>query len=246
MQTLIDGKPADQTVDEPYCFNGSGSYFNFRVIKDTYTDSSKNSFCWVAQNGTRMFFHAPDNRYSFATGIQDFDNKKAMMFPDTAIPTEYIAEGTYGAQRLYHEFSSMNEVKDDGYGLGNINNGSAGFNGTVKFFRYYDRVLTEEELVRNRNVDAVRYFGELGVTNVFVVAGGGTQVETGAYKVEGSWEFTAPTAIGYYTQEFVDGRWTPRKWHEGATYNYTEGTSPATVRLTWSSVPPPGMSVIIR
>ena len=117
-------------------------------------------------------------------------------------------------------------------------------------------MLTEEELVRNRNVDAVRYFGVLGVTNVFVVAGGGTQAEEGAYKVEGSWEFSATTAldennvpapvIGYYTQGFVDGRWTPKKWHDGTTYSYIEGTSPAMVRLIWRSVPPPGMSILIR
>ena len=259
IQTLIDGNPAGQvatTTDDAYSFNGSGSYFNFRLVKSSFDGSAANSFCWVAQNNMYMYFHAPDNQCSFATGIQDFDNKKAMMFPGTTIPTEYHKDGTYGAQRLYHEFASMAEVNDDGYGLGNIKDGSAGFVGTVKFFRYYDRVLTEEELVRNRNTDAVRYFGALGVTNVFVVTGGGTQAEEGAYKVEGSWEFSATTAldannavadvIGYYTQELVDGRWTPRKWHEGTTYSYTEGTSPATVRLTWRSVPPPGMRILVR
>ena len=246
MQTLIDGKPADQTVDEPYCFNGSGSYFNFCVIKDTYTDLSKNSFCWVAQNGTRMFFHAPDNQYSFATGIQDFDNKKAMMFPDTTIPAGNSEDGT---DVVYHEFASMAEVIDNGYGLGNINAGNAGFVGTVKNFRYYDRVLTEEEIVRNRNADAVRYFGELGVTNVVVSING---AET-AYKVEGSYTFDASgetvggkSVVGYYTEELVNGDWTNKKWNNGTEYTYAEATANGkTIRLTWSG-PRPGMMIIVK
>ena len=255
MQTLIDGNPADQTVTEPYCFNGSGNYFNLRVIMDTYNGSARNSFCWVAQSNMYMYFHAPDNQYSFATGIQDFDNKKAMMFPDTTIPTEYTKDGTYGAQRLYHEFTSMNEVNDDGYGLGNIKDGSAGFVGTVKSFRYYDRVLTQEELVRNRNVDAVRYFGELGVTNVYVVAGGGTQAETGAYKVEGEWTFTAASVedkkglivpvVRYTTETLVNGEWTNKTWHDGTNFTYSAAANLGTVRLTWKPQAI-GTSVILR
>ncbi len=114
MQTLIDGDAASQTAgsgDHAYSFNGSSSYFNFRVVKNSFDGSAANSFCWVAQGGTYMYFHAPDNQYGFATGIQDFDNKKAMMFPDTTISTEYVKDGTYGAQRLYHEFTSMRAIR---------------------------------------------------------------------------------------------------------------------------------------
>ena len=262
MQTLIDGNPADQTAtttDHAYFFNGSGSYFNFRLIKGSFDGSAANSLCWVAQNNMYMYFHAPGNQYSFATGIQDFDNKKAMMFPDTTIPTEYVKDGTYGAQRLYHEFTSMNIVTDSGYGLGNVNAGNTGFNGTVKFFRYYDRVLTAEEIVRNRNADAARYFGALGVTNVLVrtkYGDGGVQAESGAYAVEGSWTFTATTVkdrsgnivpvAGCYIEELdANGTWKNKTWHEGATYTYTTGTDPKTVRLTWSN-PPPGTWIILR
>ena len=262
MQTLIDGNPADQTAtttDHAYFFNGSGSYFNFRLIKGSFNGSAANSLCWVAQNNMYMYFHAPGNQYSFATGIQDFDNKKAMMFPDTTIPTEYVKDGTYGAQRLYHEFTSMNIVTDSGYGLGNVNAGNTGFNGTVKFFRYYDRVLTAEEIVRNRNADAARYFGALGVTNVLVrtkYGDGGVQAESGAYTVEGSWTFTATTVkdrsgnivpvAGCYIEELdANGTWKNKTWHEGATYTYTMGTDPKTVRLTWSN-PPPGTWIILR
>ena len=262
MQTLIDGNPADQTAtttDHAYFFNGSGSYFNFRLIKESFDGSAANSLCWVAQNNMYMYFHVPDNQYSFATGIQDFDNKKAMMFPDTTIPTEYNKFGPYGAQRLYNEFASMTEVPDAGYGLGNVKDGNTGFNGTVKFFRYYDRVLTEDELVRNRNVDAVRYFGELGVTNVFVVAGGGTQAEEGAYKVEGEWTFSATTAANKNNEEMNvqcfctqtlenNGVWSRKTWHDGNTFTYSESDpvyGGKTVRLIWCSSRP-GLYILVR
>ena len=129
------------------------------------------------------------------------------------------------------------------------------FIGTLKNIRYYDRVLTEEEIVRNRNVDAVRYFGALGVTNVYVVAGGGEQAETGAYKVEGEWTFTAVTTLNkdgqavpvvrYSVETLENGVWSGKAYHSGDTYTYTEGSSPATVRLTWKGKPD-GLSITIR
>ena len=116
-------------------------------------------------------------------------------------------------------------------------------------------MLAEKELVRNRNVGSIRYFGALGVTNVFVVAGGGTQVETGAYKVEGEWTFTATTMLNrrgetvpverYSIETLVNGAWTNKQTHNGNSYTYTEGTSPETVRLKWLGRPD-GVLVIMR
>ena len=131
------------------------------------------------------------------------------------------------------------------------------FTGTLKTFRYYDRVLTTEEMVRNRNVDSARYFGVLGVTNVFVVAGGegAVQTESGAYKVDGEWTFSATKTVDrngnvvdvvrYSVETLVNGAWANRQVHNGNTYTYTEGTSPATVRLNW--LPEPlGMVIIVQ
>ena len=119
--------------------------------------------------------------------------------------------------------------------------------GTVKSIRLYDRMLSEDELAWNRNVDSARYFGELGVTNVFVVAGGGTQTEAGAYKVEGEWTFTATTTVNkrgesvpvvrYSVETLVNGMWKNKQTYDGNAYTYTDGTSPATVRLTWLGQP---------
>ena len=169
----------------------------------------------------------------------DYDAMTAQVFGGVEAPTS----GTG-----FHQFASVSSRSDSGFGLGNSGgDGYQGLIGTLKNFRYYDRVLTEEELVRNRNVDAVRYFGALGVTNVFVVAGGGTQTETGAYKVEGEWTFTAATTVNkrgetvpvarYSVETLANGVWSGKTYHSGNTYTYTEGTSPATVRLTWLGQP---------
>ena len=128
--------------------------------------------------------------------------------------------------------------------------------GTINYFRYYDRVLSDAELAQNRQVDVARYSGALSVTNVFVVAGGGgaVQAEEGAYKVEGEWPFTATKTLNrdgnlvdvvrYSVDELVNGVWTNRKFHNGNSYTYTEGTSPATIRLKWLGEPL-GTSIIV-
>ena len=169
----------------------------------------------------------------------NYDAKTAQLFGGVETPTS----GTG-----FFQFSSMASPRSTtAYGLGNIHTQDQGIVGTLKSFRYYDRVLTEEEIVRNRNVDAVRYFGELGVTNVFVVAGGGTQTEAGAYKVEGEWTFTATTTVNkrgesvpvvrYSVETLVNGMWKNKQTYDGNAYTYTDGTSPATVRLTWLGQP---------
>ena len=153
-----------------------------------------------------------------------------------------------------------------GVGSASVGGGSHPLYGTIKSVRLYDRMLSEDELAWNRNVDSARYFGELAVTNVVVATKYGDvesaaqeelAEEPGAYTVEGTWTFSAtrvkdkdgilkPVA-GYYTEELdALGNWTNKIWHEGETeYPYNCETSPACVRLTWS-VPPPGMILILR
>jgi hypothetical protein len=92
---------------------------------------------------------------------------------------------------------------------------------------------------------------------VFVVAGGegAVQTETGAYKVEGSWTFTATKTVDrkgdvvdvvrYSVEELVNGEWKNKKFTNGNSYTYTEGTDPATVRLKWLGLPA-GTAVILR
>ena len=179
--------------------------------------------------------------YSYATAI--INGKTATFFEGTEAPTSGDKAHGYFSSTKTALATNVTRIAIGGNG----GNGSQDFTGTLKTFRYYDRVLTTDEMLRNRNVDSVRYFGVLGVTNVFVEVGGGVQAETGAYKVEGSWTFTATTAakkngtlvpvVRYTVETLANGVWTDKTWYEGASYTYTEGIAPATVRLTWHGHP---------
>ena len=175
----------------------------------------------------------------YMTAIHDAKSKTAVVFPGTKAPTS----GT--ASDGYKSFGTFNGIENNQFrlgGWGGANTDGQNLVGTIYTFRYYDRVLTEEEIVRNRNVDAVRYFDALGVTNVFVSVeedSGITPAETAdtAYFVEGSHTFTVtnpPAGIGYrlYVPD-GNGGWTRQSFAEGASYTYTTGTSPATVKLEW-------------
>ena len=191
-----------------------------------------------------------DLGFSLATG-EHLTYFTGMMDQSGASPVAYVFPGVTTVSGTTSTSSSLttptvNSPAIGGWGGDNL---SQYLIGTVKNFRYYDRVLTEEELVRNRNVDSARYFNALAVTNVFVVAGGtgAVQTETGAYKVEGAWTFTASKTVDkkgtvvdvvrYSTEELVDGEWKNKTYHNGSSYTYTEGTDPATVRLKWLGQP---------
>ena len=82
-----------------------------------------------------------------------------------------------------------------------------------------------------------------------------TQTEAGAYKVEGEWTFTATKTgnkkgalvdvVRYSVETLVNGAWTNKQIFNGNTYTYTEGTSPATVRLKWLGQPI-GTAIIVQ
>ena len=121
--------------------------------------------------------------------------------------------------------------------------------GTVKNFRHYDRVLTDAELKRNRQVDSARFFGELAFTNVVVeVADGLDFVATpapGSYAVEGSYTFTcapgsdSPDGYKLEVWDATSGIWGTQEVCEGTTaFVYDAATSPAKVRITWRKINP--------
>ena len=255
--------PASYTVqtlvDVPYTSNthADGNY----VYSTTWNQSafqlrgSPKTFWFLTQTfayDNRPRFTNIGDSFTYGTAILDGPAKTAVVFPGTTVPTNGTVSTGYKA------YSGDTASYDNSLSIGGWG-GASGQNlrGTVKFFRYYDRVLTEEELVRNRNVDSARYFGELAVTNVFVVAGGegSVQTEADAYKVEGSWTFTASKTVDrngsvvdvvrYSVEELVDGEWKNKKYSNGNSYTYTEGTDPVTVRLKWLGLPA-GTTVIVR
>ena len=190
-----------------------------------------------------------NSKYTYATAI--IDGRKAMLFAGTDYPTDSTSLKTAPNAATAQALGRIR------IGGGNAGNGTQDFTGKIKNVRYYDRILTTDEMVRNRNVDSARYFGALATTNVFVVAGGegAVQTEAGAYKVDGEWTFTATKTLDskdavvdvvrYSIETLVNGEWKNRQTFSGNTYTYTEGTSPATVRLTW--LPEPlGMVIIFK
>ena len=248
-QILADAKHADNTHQSGnYLAASTWNRFGMQVFGASKL--ARSNVQGTGNDAQRVSYPTEDG-VDYMNVIADAAAKVDYAFPGTEIPTEGAATAGYRPYTTQLAPYS-NYFRLGGWGGGN--NGQ-GLTGTIFTFRYYDRVLTEEELVRNRNVDAARYFGALAVTNVFVVAGGGSQAETGAYKVEGRWTFTAETvegprgvvekAVRYMTEELVDGVWTNKTYHDGNSYTYTEGTFPATVRLTWKAQPL-GTSLIIR
>ena len=256
-QTLVDATTTDQ--------NGIGYILFGSAVGN---DNSYWQKCSIGVRST-AYVSVPDTYYivadtplggraqiqgvdcSYATAIMN--KTYALMFPGTDQTV------TSGKQRCNASSGKSNPGYDfpGGFTVGGVSaNNNQNLKGRLKSIRYYDRVLTNEELVRNRNVDSARYYGALATTNVFVQAAkfGNGQVETGAYKVEGSWTFTASEAVddagekravtGYSLETLKDGVWTDKTLHEGSSYTYAEGESPATVRLTWRWGV--GMAIIVR
>lgn len=242
IQSLIDGDIADIKPDDPCAYVLAVAWANFSIVLGKNSLPRANCFYFNTQGANnRPNFQNESGKYDYATAIFDASDKTAKMFQGTTIPT------SGGINDGFYQFGTVGSFQDTAYcigGFGKLDRNQL-FVGTVKSFRIYDRALTEEEIVRNRNIDAVRYFGELGVTNVYVVAGGegAVQAEAGAYKVEGEWTFTAATTVDrngetvpverYSIETLSNGTWSSREYHNGNSYTYTEGTSPATVRLTW-------------
>lgn len=249
MQTLVDVDAAAQTAGSTYgsIFCGMYQYFNLYLVTESYNGSAAGALCWRAQSdGRYMYFKTPGHHYTYATAIQDFESATAKIFPGVAIP-DTPAENDYNAQgekqRTCYQFATMKSGNDTGYGLGQRGNETTwGMVGTLKNFRYYDRVLTDEEIIRNRNADAARYFGALGVTNIVVEANGFTaEPPTGAYYVEGTWTFSAKAGndgapTGYRLQDWDEatGSWTNTRYVDdtACTYTFNAATSPKT-RITW-------------
>ena len=172
----------------------------------------------------------------YVTSIQDQIGKSVSVFSGIYAPVSGGNIKTYGSMLTDTSFSNVC--------IGGWNwNANNNLRGGINYVRYYDRVLSATELAWNRQVDEARFFGNLASTNVVVVAGGGEQAETGAYVVEGTWDFTAKTMVNargetvdvarYTTEVLVDGKWTGKTFHKGNIYTYTVGQSPATVRITW-------------
>lgn len=129
--------------------------------------------------------------------------------------------------------------------------------GKMQAVRFYDRALTEAEIVHNRKVDDARYKG-VAVTNVVVASSRAdcAGVEpNGAYEVEGRWTFTArPVEIdgeeyvptGYSLETWTDGAWSTPVVQSGTNYEHVASETASPVRLTWQFHSMNGTLIIFR
>ena len=249
LQVLLDAKASDQSNETCGYMMFNGPWKSSSIAIRTATDYGANgSLYYVADNAygenasarPRFTNGSRELPYTYATAI--IDGKKAMFFDGTDYPTSGTALNTKTVDATAQLLTKLH------FGGGQ---GDQDFTGIVKSIRYYDRVLTEEELVRNRNVDSVRYFGELAVTNVEEIIG---DTET-AYKVEGEWTFNAPEkkidgkdVTGYRLEVFDNGVWKRMPFRHGKSFTYREDDEEIggkTVRLEWAPEPP-GMMIIVK
>lgn len=181
-----------------------------------------------------------ENRVRYFTEVQDATS--CMVFSGTSTNDATTANCGKISGRTVDS-----PVTFDYMWLGANGKGWQAMTGKLYNFRLYDRVLSEEELVRNRMVDDARFFGRPPVTNVVVATsrmGLEGAEKSGAYQVDGSHSFTAPaTAADSRGFEFACAGFTTETWdaaaqcwgepvaHSGTSYDYS--VSGGLVRLTW-------------
>ena len=244
-QALVDASYADNThVSGNYIAATTWSRFGMQI------DGSRKVGRFNAQG---IDDYAKRANYSTATGIDymtaihDAVTQTAVVFPGTKAPTGgSVTDG-------YMHFDTFSAVENNAFRLGGWGGGPGGSQnliGTVHTFRYYDRVLTEEELIRNRNVDAVRYFNALGVTNLVVEVEEDTGItadpDVGAYFVEGSYDFSATRAggnraLGYRLEDWDEetGEWINTRIVAGTDFSYAVASATAPkMRLVWREIKP--------
>ena len=139
-----------------------------------------------------------------------------------------------------------------GYHSGSRNGGGIAecLFGEVQSIRFYNRILSNEELRWNRMIDEQRFNTAANVTVTNVIVAGeypaGMVEQPGGYKVEGKWTFRARSTfradgrlmkVSGYTLEYGDaasGTWgAAGALVPGDSFTYTEGQRPALLRLTW-------------
>ena len=207
-----------------------------------YGDSARLNALGQNYMDPRPRFTPENGRLQYVTAIQNDSAKTTTIFPGVSAPTSGVA--TNG----FRQYTSCSNEYSVAFRLGGWGGGAGSAQclvGTVKNFRYYDRVLTEEELVRNRNVDSVRDFGELAVTNLVVAIEEGESMTTtpapGAYFVEGSYDFSVQThgsdnRFSYKLQRWDEENecWTYVCSGQGTEYTHVVADAPAPkMKLTW-------------
>lgn len=126
--------------------------------------------------------------------------------------------------------------------------------GEIKNVRIYDRVLSDAEFEKNREIDEARraYLPDVQVADGVC---GASVEEPGLYHVQGEWTFSATnvvdkfgshrTVVGYTLETAQNGVWSESQQFSGSTYTHKKGFSPKFVRLVWR-LSPRGMRIVLQ
>ena len=220
--------PSGATI---YFFSGAADYF----AGATYGGSF---YYRIQGNGNDLnlrFTFDKDAPIGYATLMTDASAKKAYAFQ---------GESKSNAEPNVKSYDSISAPSFGNLAIGGWGGAESQYmKGTINYFRYYDRVLSDAELAHNRQVDAARYFGALAVTNVVVAVEDGSVIAAtpapGAYFVEGEYPFAASGSAGIgYRLSVPDGNggWTTlQSFVEGGSFTYDKAVTgtPECVKLEW-------------
>ena len=207
----------------------AGKYAYFKFFNKTRTNVLPSDGVWEGKYVTAIWHKGKNVAFQYA------------------VPDRTTWSGTWGgnATEFKNEPFYIGGIYKDANDMGYAN--ARRMNGVIHAIRVYKRVLTDEELTHNREVDEARFFGNFPTSNVVIAQGQyDTSTEAvGNYLVEGAYTFTANMAtteggsrrsvVGYTieTWDENEGAWGAPVFGIGDSYTYTDGISPAKVRLTW-------------
>ena len=251
-QAVLDAKQSDQgNITYIACPSPDGNANDWqrwsvglRKTSFDYGDGSVSNvlfYCAADAAGGRLAERGSSEKvYHYATAMLDVTN--AVVFTGTTAP--WTATGASYGHRVGTGSGSARTLAK-GFSLaGHYSTTTELLAGTIKDFRFYNRVLSDAEIAWNRTVDEARYFTAPNVVVASTRADMQANEPDGEYRVVGSYVFTAPASVtnangiihapaGYAIQPWDDanGVWGAATEHEGASYAYTAAAG--RVRLLW-------------
>lgn len=214
-----------------YCHLDMGAQYNHPICFKDVTGTRPSLYSWQGRYVTAVRNGASYRAVQGSTLTGGASSTTASDKAEMNVGTQtwYIATGTSSAS---------------GAGIKNRY-----LTGTIHAIRLYDRVLSDEELAANRELDEARFWGRAAEKGMVIVSsrvkGLAGNEQNGAYKPAG-YTFSAPAGVvtlgdkDYQADGYVVETWNPvaANWRNAETGSGLEWTSPAGAdwasrRLTW-------------
>ena len=247
VQIVCEGRPSGKTSGNswPTYFGAADDYLNIYGLGRDATLWTKIFNNQVESDGNKAGGRvelSPSASWQWRYITLDWHAGKYAIF-QSATPDPSIWAGKW--RYNWSTFSDQPFYIGGVYKEGNANYvNERRLTGKVQAVRVYNRSLSDEELEHNRMVDEARFRGNTPEWNVRIAPGEySASVEAaGNYCVEGTYTFTAEDAVengnrrslkGCRIESWNGSSWGASTYSPGASYTYTEGVSPAKVRVTW-------------